>query len=56
MEGDICAIPLRVDEMYAIKGGLAAWYAERCGPMYVELKQRFIGVIEMGMRQTAASD
>jgi hypothetical protein len=56
MEGDICAIPLGVEEMYAIKSGLAAWYAERCGPMYVELKQRFIGVIEMGMRQTATSD
>ncbi len=51
MEGDICAIPLGVEEMQEIKTRLGAWYAERCGPMYVELKQRFIGVIEMGMRQ-----
>jgi hypothetical protein len=51
MEGDICAIPLAVEEMQEIKDRLGSWYAERCGSMYVELKQRFIGVIEMGMRQ-----
>ena len=56
MEGDICAIPLGVDDVHAIKSGLVVWYAERRDPMYVELKQRFIVVIETGLRQTTASD